>query len=65
MSAFTFFFFLYVSVCECVSVQAYVCPCVAMRRSLLYLFSQNITLSHCKPLPVQVTAKKIPHNAVN
>ena len=65
MSAFTFMCFIDVSVCVsgvtvCVCVCVCVCPCVAMRRSLLYLFSQNITLSHYKPLPVQVTAKNPP-----
>lgn len=52
------------SLCVCLCVwecaSQGVCPCVAMRRSLLYLFSQNITLSHCKPLPVLVTAKNPP-----
>lgn len=43
-----------------VCVSPCVNPCVAARRSLFYLFSQHITLSHCKPLPVQVTAKNPP-----
>lgn len=46
--------------CLCASALEDVCPSVAACWSLLHLFSLNITLSQCKPLPLQVTAKNPP-----
>lgn len=60
MSAFTFIVLYIQCIFLCVSALKDVCPSVAVCWSLLHLFSLNITLSQCKPLPVQVTAKNPP-----